>query len=56
LVLLEQVQPDSVKGTLEQNTQIAADRGAFGTPTFIVSDEMFFGKDRLGQVEEELMG
>jgi 2-hydroxychromene-2-carboxylate isomerase len=24
----------------------------FGVPTFFVGDEMFFGKDRLGQVEE----
>jgi 2-hydroxychromene-2-carboxylate isomerase len=26
----------------------------FGIPTFFVGDEMFFGKERLGQVEEEL--
>ena len=31
-------------------------RGVFGVPTFFVGDEMFFGKDRLGQVEEELAG
>jgi 2-hydroxychromene-2-carboxylate isomerase len=54
--LLELIQSDSVKDTLKQNTQMAADRGAFGTPTFFVGDEMFFGKERLGQVEEELMG
>ncbi|MAM72875.1 MAG: disulfide bond formation protein DsbA, partial [Tistrella sp.] len=29
-------------------------RGAFGIPTFYVGAEMFFGKERLGQVEEEL--
>jgi 2-hydroxychromene-2-carboxylate isomerase len=29
-------------------------RGAFGVPTFYVGDEMFFGKDRLAQLEEEL--
>jgi 2-hydroxychromene-2-carboxylate isomerase len=29
-------------------------RGVFGIPTFFVGDEMFFGKDRLGQVEEAL--
>jgi 2-hydroxychromene-2-carboxylate isomerase len=44
-----------VKNTLLANTQSAFDRGAFGSPTFFVGDEMFFGKDRLGQVEEEIV-
>ena len=30
----------------------AVARGVFGVPTFFVGGEMFFGKDRLGQVEE----
>ena len=34
--------------------QAAVARGVFGVPTFFVGDEMFFGKDRLGQVEEAL--
>ena len=33
----------------------AVDRGDFGIPTFFVGDEMFFGKERLGQVEEEIL-
>ena len=53
--LLELIQSDGVKETLKQNTQAAADRGAFGVPTFFVGDEIFFGKERLGQVEEELL-
>lgn len=53
-VLLELIQTDAVKDSLKQSTQAAADRGAFGVPTFFVGDEMFFGKERLGQVEEEL--
>ncbi|MEM8497658.1 MAG: 2-hydroxychromene-2-carboxylate isomerase [Pseudomonadota bacterium] len=52
--LLEMVQTDAVKDSLKQLTQAAADRGAFGVPTFYVGDEMFFGKERLGQVEEAL--
>ena len=44
----------SIKDKLKANTQGAVDRGAFGIPTFFVGDEMFFGKDRLGLVEEEL--
>ena len=37
------------------NTQQAYERGAFGLPTFFVGDAMFFGKDRLSQVEEEIV-
>jgi 2-hydroxychromene-2-carboxylate isomerase len=43
-----------VKRSLIEATDGAARRGAFGIPTFFVGNEMFFGKDRLGQVEEEL--
>ena len=54
--ILEATQDPEVKAELAANTQAAADRGAFGIPTFFVGSEMFFGKDRLGQVEEELAG
>lgn len=43
-----------VKGALLANTQSAYERGAFGAPTFFVNEEMFFGKDRLRDVEEEI--
>lgn len=52
--ILEATQDPEVKAELVANTEAAAARGAFGIPTFYVGDEMFFGKDRLGQVEEEL--
>jgi 2-hydroxychromene-2-carboxylate isomerase len=53
--LLEMIQTDAVKDTLKRTTQDMADRGAFGIPTFFVGSEMFFGKERLQQVEEELL-
>jgi 2-hydroxychromene-2-carboxylate isomerase len=37
------------------NTQAAYDAGAFGSPSFLVGDELFFGKDRLREVEEEIV-
>jgi len=37
-----------------RNTQEAVDRGAFGIPTFFVGNEMYCGKDRLRDVEEEI--
>lgn len=43
-----------IKAELIANTEAAAKRGAFGVPTFFVGEEMFWGKERLGQVEEAL--
>jgi len=50
--LLAAAQTDRVKLKLADNTAAAVARGVFGVPTFFVGDDMFFGKDRLGQVEE----
>jgi 2-hydroxychromene-2-carboxylate isomerase len=50
--LLAAAQSDPVKQTLADNTAAAVARGVFGVPTLFVGDEMFFGKERLGQVEE----
>ena len=53
--LMEAAQSPEIKQRLAEETERAVKRGAFGIPTFFVGDEMFFGKDRLGQVEEELL-
>jgi 2-hydroxychromene-2-carboxylate isomerase len=53
--LLEATQDPEVKAELVANTEAAVARGVFGIPTFFVGDEMFFGKDRLGQVEEAVV-
>lgn len=47
-------QEPEVKERLAANTQSAFERGAFGSPTFFFGDEMFFGKERLSKVEEEI--
>ena len=52
--LAEAIQTQPVKDALLRNTQQAADRGAFGVPTFFVGDEMFFGKERITQIEQML--
>jgi 2-hydroxychromene-2-carboxylate isomerase len=52
--LLDATQDPDLKAELAANTSAAAARGVFGIPTFFVGNEMFFGKERLGQVEEEL--
>lgn len=43
-----------VKAELIACTEAAVDRGIFGTPTFFMGDEMYFGQDRLDFVEEAL--
>ncbi len=53
-VLLEACNDPEVKAELIANTDKAAARGAFGVPTFFVGDDMFWGKERLGQVEAAL--
>src|SRR5271170_1561047 len=53
--LLEDAQRPEVKQSLAETTDAVARRGAFGIPTFFVGEEMFFGKERLAQVEEELV-
>ncbi len=52
--IIERAQSPEIKAKLIQNTDEAANRGTFGAPTFFVGEEMFFGKDRLDQVEEEI--
>ena len=54
--IFNRVQEQSVKDLLLKNTEEAANRGAFGAPTFFVGDELFFGQDRLDFVEEFLSG
>jgi len=48
-------QEPEIKARLMQFTEQAVARGAFGSPTFFVNDEMFFGKDQLRDVEEEIL-
>ncbi len=52
--ILGRCQEQSIKDALRKNTEEAVERGAFGAPTFYIGDEMFFGNDRLGFVEQAL--
>ena len=53
--LMARAQQDDVKKRLIDLTNDAVNRGAFGSPTFFVGKEMFFGKDQLRDVEEEIV-
>jgi 2-hydroxychromene-2-carboxylate isomerase len=54
--LFARAQDADVKAKLIENTQMAVERGAFGSPTFFVGKEMFFGKEQLREVEEMVSG
>jgi len=53
--LIARAQQDDVKKKLIEDTTDAVNRGAFGSPTFFVGEEMFFGKDQLRDVEESII-
>ena len=53
--LIEASSTPAVKAELIANTQRAVDRGAFGAPTFFIDDELWFGKDRLNDVEQAIV-
>lgn len=53
--LIARAQQDDVKKRLIDLTADAVNRGAFGSPTFFVGKEMFFGKDQLRDVEESIV-
>jgi 2-hydroxychromene-2-carboxylate isomerase len=52
----ELIQSAPVKDELLHNTERSVERGTFGSPTFFVDGEIFFGKDRLREVEEMIAG
>lgn len=52
--MLARAQDQAIKDKLAANTDAAVARGVFGIPSFFVGNELFFGKERLGQVEAAL--
>lgn len=52
--LFELAQTPEVKDGLLAETARAVERGTFGSPTFFVDDDIYFGKDRLRDVEEAI--
>ena len=53
--VLARIQDQEIKDALLHNTEASVARGTFGSPTFFVGDEIFFGKDRLREVEEQIV-
>ena len=53
--ILAAIQDQAIKDRLIANTEASVARGNFGSPTFFVGTEMYFGKDRLRDVEEAIV-
>ena len=51
---LATIEDQAIKDELKANTEEAVARGAFGAPTFFVGEQMFFGNDRFGFIEEAI--
>jgi 2-hydroxychromene-2-carboxylate isomerase len=54
--MLTRMADTAVKARLIANTETSVSRGTFGSPTFYVGDSIYFGKDRLREVEAALLG
>lgn len=52
--LMKRAQEEDVKRQLLENTEDAAQRGAFGIPSFFVEGDLYFGKNTLREIEERL--
>ncbi|MBN8945361.1 MAG: 2-hydroxychromene-2-carboxylate isomerase [Rhizobiales bacterium] len=48
------VESDEIRDALAAETDQGLARGVFGAPTFFVGDEMFWGKDRMEFIDDEL--
>ncbi len=53
-MVLARANSDEVKAKLRDNTHSAYERGVFGVPTFEVDGELYFGQDRMAQIEHAL--
>jgi 2-hydroxychromene-2-carboxylate isomerase len=53
---LEHAARQDIKDALRANTAVAAERGAFGVPTFEINEKIWWGQDRMHLVEAALGG
>ena len=53
--ILARTQDQAVKDRLLENTEASVDRGTFGSPTFYINGDIYFGKDRLADVEQAII-
>lgn len=52
--ITSRIQDTDIKQKLLENTTASVERGTFGCPTIFINDEIFFGKETLPAVEQEI--
>ena len=52
--ILESVIQPEIKSRLLRLTSQSVEKGTFGSPTFFLDDEIFFGKDKLADLEDAI--
>jgi 2-hydroxychromene-2-carboxylate isomerase len=52
--MLARIEDPTVKRRLIENTEASVARGTFGSPTFFIGEDLWFGKDRLRDVEDAI--
>ena len=52
--ILESVMQPEIKSRLLKLTSQSVEKGTFGSPTFFLDDEIFFGKDKLTDLEDAI--
>jgi 2-hydroxychromene-2-carboxylate isomerase len=52
--MLARIDDPAVKQRLIENTEASVARGTFGSPTFFIGNDIWFGKDRLRDVEDAI--
>jgi 2-hydroxychromene-2-carboxylate isomerase len=53
-ILVGSAEPSN-KQALMDNTARSVERGSFGSPTFFIDDDIYFGKDKLDEIEAEIV-
>lgn len=51
---VEQAESEEIRNQLIESTNRGMERGVFGVPSMFVGDELFWGKDRMEFIEDEL--
>ncbi len=53
--ILNGINSEEIKNKLKENTSLAVEKGVFGTPSFLIKNQLFFGKDSIHDLEDYLL-
>ena len=53
--IFKAINSQKIKNKLKENTNLAVEKGIFGTPSFIIKNQLFFGKDSICDLQDYLL-